>query len=208
MLEAVGILRYYFITDDDDSAFSMSEQVRIAVAAGATTVQYRNKRFGLHHYEELCTIRDVCRRAHVPLLINDNVLLAKAITADGVHVGQDDDPPRLARQILGPGALIGLSVSSEEELQTSRLQHCDYIGVGPVFATDTKPDANPACGLGGLKTIAAKAAVPVVAIGGISAENTSDCLQHGAAGVAVISAITRVENPRKAAQAIAAACGL
>ena len=208
MQEAANILRFYFITDDSALKGSMIDQVRLALSAGATVIQYRNKQFGLHFYEELRAIRDACRQANTPLLINDNVLLAKAISADGVHLGQDDDPPQLARQILGPRALIGLSISSMEELRRSHLKNCDYLGVGPVFATDTKPDANPVCGLEGLEAIVESAPIPVVAIGGISAENAGDCFQSGAAGVAVISAITRAQVPQTAAQAFAKACGL
>lgn len=208
MNEIAKQLRFYFITDDGPSTCSMLEQVRIALGAGATTIQYRNKKFGLHFYEELVAIRKACRHAEIPLLINDNVLLAKAVAADGVHLGQADDPAELARQILGPKAWVGLSVSSTAELACSRLEMCDYLGCGPVYATDTKTDADPVCHLEGLKAVVEKAPLPVVAIGGISANNANRCFDQGVAGVAVISTITRSSNPEKAARDMAAVCGI
>ena len=96
------LLRFYFITDDGTATCSPVEQVRIALTAGATLVQYRNKQFGLRCYEEARTIRTMCRQAGVPLVINDNVLLAKAVDADGVHLGQDDEDPHLARWVPQP----------------------------------------------------------------------------------------------------------
>lgn len=199
-------LRFYFITDHGAPQCSMSEQVHIALAAGATIIQYRNKQFDLQAYEELLDIRTACRKHHVPLLINDDVLLAKAVDADGVHLGQGDDTPQLARRILGPQALVGLSVSSVSEMEKSCLDGCDYLGCGPVFPTGTKPDAQPACHLNGLKQVARKALLPVVAIGGINAKNAAACLNQGASGVAVISAITRSPNPKEAARRLAAVC--
>lgn len=201
-------LRFYFITDDGPSKCSIIEQVRIALDAGATMVQYRNKSFSLQDYEELLKIQQVCHHAAVPLLINDHILLAKAIAADGVHLGQTDDSPLLARQILGPMAWLGLSVSSPGELSHTGLVACDYLGCGPVYATGTKPDAQPACQVKGLKAVIDDSPLPVVAIGGISADNAKDCFNHGAAGVAVISTITRSKHPKKAARNLAEACGI
>jgi thiamine-phosphate pyrophosphorylase len=200
------LLRFYFITDDDPQCLPALEQVRIALAAGATLVQYRCKRFELEHYAEVVAIRDLCRSHRVPLTINDHVLLAKAVEADGVHLGQKDADPRLVREILGDDAIVGLSVSTPEELARSPLEVCDYIGSGPVFGTQTKEDAKPIRHLTGLKEIVDLASLPVVAIGGITAENAAECLSQGAAGVAVISAVTRAADPAKAAAAIAAAC--
>jgi thiamine-phosphate diphosphorylase len=200
------LLRFYFITDDGPAKLTPLEQVRTAIDAGATLVQYRNKQFGLHFFQEAAAIRDLCYRKGVPLIVNDNILLAKAVNADGVHIGQDDDPPRLARSVLGPRAIVGLSVSTLEELNYSQLDGCDYLGTGPVFSTQTKKDTKPVIGLDGLKTIASQAKLPVVAIGGIQTENARSCFQQGAAGIAVISAITRADNPSQAAADLAAAC--
>lgn len=183
------------------------EQTAIALQAGATMVQYRNKAFRLESYFEAAAIRDLCRRNAVPFLVNDNTLLAKALGADGVHLGQEDDPPQTARRILGPTAIIGLSVSNLGELEASDLAGCDYIGSGPVFATATKADAGAVLGPKGLFQIVAAAPLPVVAIGGIDRHTAGSCFEQGAAGVAVISCITRSRNPRESALAFGAACG-
>ncbi len=202
------LLKFYFITDDGKADICVVEQVDIALAAGATMIQYRNKHFSLKFYDEVRTVGNACGQLHVPLVINDNILLAKAVEAAGVHVGQEDDSPQMARKILGPNALVGLSVSSMEELQSSNLDGCDYIGCGPIFVTDTKSDAKPEGGLELLRTVVKESILPVVAIGGINAANAGQCFEQGAVGVAVISAISRVRDPRSAARDLARACGL
>lgn len=201
-------LRFYFVTDDSVVGFSAPEQVRVALDAGATLIQYRNKSFSLKDFEEVETICRLCRQRRVPFVVNDDVLLARSAGADGVHVGQDDTPSRLARRIMGPEAIIGVSVSSMEELEGTDLVSCDYIGTGPTFPTGTKRDAKAVHGLFGLRDIVNRSPIPAVAIGGIDPTNALDCFAHGAAGVAVISCITRVEDPRSAAAAMAAACGV
>ncbi len=200
-------LRFYFITDQNAPALSALDQVLAALRGGAGCVQYRNKTFQLSAFEELRRIRDVCRSNGVPLVINDDVLLAKAIGADGVHLGQTDGNPREARSVLGPAALIGISVSTLEELQRTDLEPCDYVGSGPVYATGTKTDAKPVRGIQGLHEIVTRVPLPVVAIGGITAERAGDCLKAGAAGVAVISAVSRAADPHNAAVKLAKACG-
>jgi thiamine-phosphate diphosphorylase len=181
--------------------------VAAALRNGATLVQYRRKKFDVRLYDEVAAIRELCRQRKVPLVINDNILLAKAVAADGVHLGQDDDPPEAARHILGPDAIVGLSVSTLAELAASKLACCDYIGSGPVFGTQTKTDAKPRRGLDGLKAMVAMSPLPVVAIGGITADNAAQCLQQGAAGVAVISAVSRAKDPSTAAHRLAMAIG-
>ena len=202
------VLRFYFITDDAAGGMLPLAQARVAIDAGATVIQYRHKSFCLDSYEEVAAIRRLCRQRRVPFLVNDNILLAKAVDADGVHVGQDDAPPWQARQIMGAEAIIGVSISTMSELEHTDLAACDYIGMGPVFSTDTKTDAKPVQGLTGLRDIVNLSPVPVVAIGGIDSDNAADCIAHGAAGVAVISCITRAADPVRAAQTLAAACGL
>lgn len=203
-----NLLRYYFITDDGEACISVLEQVDTALSAGATMIQYRNKRFGLEDYGEADTARQACRRLGVPFIVNDNVLLAKAVEADGAHLGQEDDNPQLARKVLGPGALIGLSVSTLSELENSNLEGCDYVGCGPVFPTNTKADARPEGGLELLRSVVQQSILPVVAIGGINAANAGQCFQEGAVGVAAISTISRANDPRTAARDLARACGL
>lgn len=199
-------LRFYFITDDAVKGFGMLDQVRLAIDAGAGMVQYRRKSFALDDYAEVEAIARCCRAFRVALVVNDNVLLAKAVGADGVHVGQDDAAPQLARRVMGPHAIVGVSVSTPVELEGTDLAPCDYIGTGPTFPTGTKVDAKPAHGLAGLRFMVARSPLPVVAIGGIGPHNATDCFASGASGVAVISCITRAADPAAAAAAMAAAC--
>ena len=200
-------LRFYFITDDGASDFPPLEQVRIAILAGATIIGYRNKSFSLQSFDEVAAIRDLCKCNAVPFIINDNILLARAVEADGVHLGVDDQDPVLARHILGPQAIVGLSISNPFQLQQSDLSPWDYIGAGPVFDTQTKPDAKKTIGLVGLAAVVKASPLPVVAVGGIDHTNAEACFTRGAAGVAVIRAVTRAENPRQHALQISAACG-
>ena len=200
-------LRFYFITDDNAFDLRPLEQVKIAIKAGATIIQYRNKSFGLKSFGEIVAIRELCSKNFIPFMVNDNILLAKSVMADGVHLGQEDEDPEIARQILGSKAIIGVSVHDLKELKNSDLSCCDYIGTGPVFSTATKADAKKVRGLSNLEAVAGKSPLPVVAIGGINHTNAKSCLDHGAAGVAVISSITRAKDPVQSARQLAAACG-
>jgi thiamin-phosphate kinase len=200
-------LRFYFITDDLVADFSPLNQTHIAVQAGATIIQYRNKSFSSRFLKEVYEIRDLCKCNAIPFIVNDNILLAKAVMADGVHLGQEDEDPATARRILGDQAIIGLSVSNLSELERSDLLRCDYIGTGPVFSTQTKADAKKAIGLSGFEAVVHASPIPVLAIGGIDQHNAESCFRHGASGVAVISAITRTKNPLKNALQLSAACG-
>ncbi|MBW1847842.1 MAG: thiamine-phosphate kinase [Deltaproteobacteria bacterium] len=200
-------LRFNFITDDNAPALTPVEQVTIALKAGSTIIQYRNKSITPHFFEEIITIKNMCKTNHVPFLINDDIILAKAVQADGVHLGQSDESSDIARKILGPEAIIGISVSTLDELSKTDLSPCDYIGTGPVFPTDTKEDASSVIKLSGLKALIEKVSLPVVAIGGISEDNARSCMENGAAGVAVISAVSRSKDPLTSASGIALACG-
>ncbi len=200
-------LRFYFLTDENAPEWSPLQQAEMVIHAGASMIQYRHKSFGTHLYEEALAIRNLCKSNDVPFVVNDRILLAKAVGADGVHLGQGDEDPALARNILGPDAIVGLSVANLEELALSDLSLCDYIGTGPVYPTQTKKDAKAACGLLGLEAVVRAAPLPVVAIGGIDDTNAKDCFRHGAGGVAVISCISRAENPRRNARRLAEICG-
>lgn len=200
-------LRFYFITDDGAPGAGPLEQAKIAIAAGATVVQYRNKAFSAPDFKEAEAIARMCAIHGVKFIVNDDMILARALCADGVHLGQQDANPALARQILGPAAIVGVSAASFEELSRIHTASCDYLGTGPVFATATKADAGDAIGLGGLSEVARMSNLPVVAIGGIFPESAGACMENGADGVAVISAITRADDPAAAAARFAAACG-
>jgi len=200
-------LRFYFITDDNTPDFSPVKQTHIAIRAGATMIQYRNKSFSTRFLEEVSAIRNSCKCNGVPFIVNDNILMAKAVKADGVHLGQDDEDPGLARSILGDQAIIGTSVSNLNELENTDLSPCDYIGTGPVFPTKTKADAKKVIGLSGLDAVVQASPLPVVAIGGIDPANAKSCFTHGASGVAVISTVSRADDPLQNARRLSAACG-
>ncbi|MDA3895863.1 MAG: thiamine phosphate synthase, partial [Desulfobacteraceae bacterium] len=201
------ILRFYFITDEHALDCPPLRQVEIAIIAGASVIQYRNKSFLPKDLKELEVIRDLCRTNSVPLIINDNIILAKAVDADGVHLGQADEDVSIARNIMGSGAIIGISVSTLEELAKTDLTFADYIGTGPVFATNTKVDASPVIGLAGLQAVVESSTIPVIAIGGIDVSTVDDCFFHGAAGIAVISCITRAKDPLFEAKKLGRMCG-
>ncbi len=202
----IEALRFYFITDDNAPEWGPLDQVRSAIEGGATLIQYRNKSYDDSFLGEVIQIRDFCRQKGVGLVINDHIDLAVQVEADGVHLGQSDASPALARQQLGPAAIVGTSVSDLGELAATDLAPCDYMGTGPVFATGTKTDAKAVKGLTGFQEIVKKAPVPVVAIGGITAENARACFEHGAAGVAVISYISRAKNPLENARKLGDVC--
>ncbi|BAN22917.1 thiamine phosphate synthase [Caballeronia insecticola] len=180
---------------------------RAALEGGVTLVQLRAPEWHKRAWFELSRALLPITRAHgVPFVINDHVDVALAVGADGVHIGQRDLPADAARRLLGPDALIGLSVSNLAETEdAARLAGIvDYLGAGPVYATPTKTDASAPCGIDGLATIVAAAHLPTVAIGGIQAHNAADVMRAKPAGLAVVSAICKAANPRDAAAALRA----
>ncbi len=199
-------LRFYFITDAE-APLPILEQVGAAIAGGATMVQFRHKSFGPGLFDLARSARTLCRANDIPFIVNDDIILARALAADGVHLGQEDAAPADARRVLGEQALVGLSVSTAAELARLDTTGCDYLGTGPVFATASKENAKPVIGLDGLRAVAARSPVPVVAIGGIDQHTAAACLEAGAAGVAVISSVSRAADPRASARELAAACG-
>ncbi len=183
-------LRLYLATDPELGAGrDLCGLVEQAVAAGVTLVQLRDKRAdGQQLYELACRLHRITRRLGVPLIINDRVDVMLAAEADGVHVGPTDLPLARVRALAG-GRLVGYSVNTPEDLCVAERDGADYIGVGPVFATATKPDARDVIGLVGLRQITAATRLPAVAIGGISPANCAAVLGAGAVGVCAISAI-------------------
>jgi len=142
------------------------------------------------------------RPAGIPFIVNDRVDVALAVGADGVHVGQRDMCPADVRRLIGPDAILGLSVTSPAQLASSDLSGVDYLGVGPICATRTKKDAATPIGVAGLRAVAALTALPIVAIGGIHAGNADEIIEAGADGVAVVSAICAAPEPRTATDAL------
>ena len=167
-----------------------SALVDIWLEAGIRLIQLRAKSLTLGPVLDLANeLVDRMHEAGAALIINDRADVAKLSGADGVHVGQDDEPPATAREILGPSAIIGLSTHTPEQVAKALHEPIDYVAIGPVFATTSKDNPWPAVGLAGVE--AAVAAVggqmPVVAIGGITIDRVADVLNAGAASVAVIS---------------------
>lgn len=175
------------------------EIVRAAVAGGVSVVQLREKDASTRDFVELGRILVAeLKGGAVPLLINDRVDIALAIGADGVHLGQSDLPYAVARKLLGPAAIIGLSVESLADAEAAEHLDVAYLGLSPVFATTTKSDIKPPLGLPGIRAIRAISRHKLVAIGGIDAGNSGEILIAGADGVAVVSAICGADDPTRA----------
>jgi thiamine-phosphate pyrophosphorylase len=176
--------------------------VEAALQGGLTLVQYRDKTaedpIRLRLAEKLCHL---CHRYNALFLVNDRVDIALAVDADGVHLGQQDIPIALARQILGPSRIIGRSTTNPDEMQRALDEGADYIGVGPVYETPTKA-GKAAAGLDYVRYAAANSPVPWFAIGGIDASNLSDVVAAGATQVAVVRAIMQAQQPTQATQAL------
>jgi thiamine-phosphate pyrophosphorylase len=161
------------------------ETARIAVEAGATVVQWRLKDVPrVDVVERGRATRSLCARHGVPFVVNDDVEAALMLGADGVHLGRDDEGAETARE---RGLMLGLSAATIAEGRAAD-GRADYIGAGPVWATPSKPDADPPIGLDGLRELSDAVSTPVVAIGGVDASNAADCIRAGAVGVAVIRA--------------------
>jgi len=147
-------------------------------------------------------IQALCKRAGVTFIVNDRVDVAIASHADGVHLGQSDFPIPLARSLLGKEAIVGGSAGDMEEARKCLLEGADYIGFGPVYFTTSKEDAGPAGGLDLLKQVVKEIPLPIVAIGGITRENTPRVMQTGVHGIAVISAVCCQKDPAEATQCL------
>lgn len=175
--------------------------VRAALAGGADAVQLRDKEAGGGELYRVAleALKLMRKGGGSPLfLVNDRVDVALAAGADGVHLGQEDLPASAARRILGEGAVLGVSAGSVEEARAAEEEGADYLGVGPIFPTPSKPDAGEPLGLEGLRAIRRVVNIPLVAIGGINEENLEEVFEAGADGVAVISAVASAPDLEEA----------
>ena len=180
---------------------SVVDVVRAAIRGGATVVQLREKEATTRDMIELGrALLAVTRPAGVPLIVNDRLDVALAIEAEGLHVGMDDMPVATARRLLGPDLLLGYSPNSVAAARQGVREGADYLGIGDVYGTGSKPDAGEPVGLEGLAAAARAVSIPVVAIGGVTVDNTLAAIRAGAAGVAVISAVMGVSDPGAAAR--------
>ncbi|SCB44262.1 thiamine phosphate synthase [Rhizobium lusitanum] len=186
--------------------FGMVETARAAVAGGATIVQLRDKHASTAAMIDTgLSLKRALAGSNARLIVNDDVEAAIAIGADGLHIGQEDLDAETARRMIGPEMILGLSVETEALASAVDAEIVDYVGVGPVFATPTKPDHKQPIGFDGLARIVRLCPVPVVAIGGLKAEHTADVLSAGADGLAVVSAICGKADPTAATALIAEA---
>lgn len=176
--------------------------MRLAIEGGADVIQLRDK---LASDEALASMAKdllaVTRPLGIPLIINDRAEVAKKVSADGVHLGQEDGSLAAARELLGEEALIGRSTHSPEQALAAQAEGFDYIGIGPVFGTPTKPDYTPV-GLDLVRFAANNIRIPFVAIGGINEANVSAVCEAGAKAVAVVRAVVGSADPRSSAEKI------
>jgi thiamine-phosphate pyrophosphorylase len=202
---AIDLSLYLVIGPDTTMGRPLSEVVLAAIDGGVTVVQLRQKRGTTRAFvEEARALMALLRPLGVPLIVNDRVDVALAASADGVHVGQDDMCPADVRRLVGPSSIVGLSVTNLAEAHAVDATLVDYVGIGPVFATPTKPDAAPPLGLVGAAELCRALRVPAVAIGGIDCDNVGHVRAVGVQGVAVVSAIGSAAHPGEAAALLAA----
>jgi thiamine-phosphate pyrophosphorylase len=206
--ERLAAARLYLVCDANPGGRALPEVIRPAIAGGVDVVQLRDKELG---DEELVAVanaaRALCERLGALLIVNDRPLVARESGADGLHVGQDDMPVAEARAIVGPDLLIGLSTHAPAEIDAAEPTAADgtplvdYIGVGPVHKTPTKP-GRAAVGTELVAYAAQHAKVPFFAIGGLNASNLGEVLQAGATRAVVLRAIAEAGEPKRAAHAL------
>ncbi|MDX6401798.1 MAG: thiamine-phosphate pyrophosphorylase [Gaiellaceae bacterium] len=198
------ILRLVAITDDaEDRRATLVDRVAAAVRGGATSVQVRLKSAPPREVVEIT--REIMSRTSVPVIVNDRADIALAAGAAGVHVGEADLPVSAIRRFAPADFIIGASLGSDTELANAK--DADYVGIGPVFGSDSKNDAGRAIGVDGFERLAGLVEVPAVAVGGITADRALQITMHGAIGVALINAIFKADDPERAAREIADAIG-
>jgi thiamine-phosphate pyrophosphorylase len=197
----------YLVTDRELAGTRpLADIVGAAVAGGVTVVQLRDKTASTREMIELArTLVAITRPAGVPLIVNDRLDVALAVEADGVHVGQDDMPAPIARRLIGPDKILGVTAATPQEARQAVMDGADYLGCNAVFWTPTKTDTGQPVEVEGFRSLVQAVPVPVVAIGGIKLNNAGDLIRAGAAGVAVVSAIVAAGDPHSAARALRAA---
>lgn len=181
------------------------EVLTSAAEAGASLFQYRNKTASMQEaYVEALALRQVAAKAGVLFIINDRCDLALAVDADGVHLGQGDLPLDLARNVLGPDKLIGISTHNPDQVREATAGKPDYLGFGPIFKPSSKQDHDPVVGLEGLRAMRSLTSLPVFAIGGIQIDQAGEVMRAGAHGVAIITAILKAPDISHAVKAFLA----
>lgn len=194
-------LSLYLVTDRSLSlGRSLESVVFDAAEGGVTMVQLREKDCStLEFYQQAMLLKECLQPYHIPLIINDRLDIALACDAEGLHIGQSDIPYDIARKLLGKDKIIGLSVECLQDAVDANELDVDYIGISPVFGTQTKTDTAPALGLEGIREIVKISRHPAVGIGGINQTNAADIIEAGADGISVVSAIMSATDPKQAA---------
>ncbi|NOS78832.1 MAG: thiamine phosphate synthase [Nitrospira sp.] len=178
---------------------SLGEALTQSARAGVRIVQYRNKTASMKKaYAEALPLRKLAAELGALFIVNDRCDLAMAVDADGVHLGQGDLPLDLARKVMGPDKLIGISTHNSDQVREASAGKPDYLGFGPIFKPGSKQDHDPVVGIEGLRAIRTLTSLPVFAIGGITVENVGEVMKAGANGVAVISAILKAPDIKQA----------
>ena len=199
------ILRLVAITDDAEAQRpTLVDRVAAAVRGGATSVQVRLKHATPREVVEIA--KAIVARVPVPVIVNDRADIALAAGAAGVHVGEADLPVTAIRRFVPADFIIGASLGGDAELANAK--EADYVGIGPLFTTDSKGDAGKEIGIEGFRKLAALSGRPAIAVGGLSAERAAQVMAAGGAGVAVINAIFSSDDPERAARSIADAIGM
>ena len=203
MTRASSIYRLCLVTDRGLArGRPLAEVAAAAVRGGVTMVQLREKAATTRTFiEEARALKALLRGCGVPLIVNDRVDVALAVDADGVHVGQSDMPVETVRALIGPGKLIGLSITDEEAIARPDARAADYLGIGPIHPQQTKSDASVPLGIGGFGRLRRLSTKPVLAIGGVKPADAALLREEGADGFAVVSAIMAAEDPEAAARA-------
>lgn len=184
---------YYFITDSLLSRAGNTSDIKNALKAEVSVVQYREKhKSSKEMYEEALKLRKLC--SNIIFLVNDRVDIALSVNADGIHLGSDDLPYAIARKLLGKKRIIGLTVHTLKQAREAQESGADYIGVSPVFSTNTKPDAGIPVGTGLIRQIKTSVSLPVIAIGGINLANAKEVIRSGADGLCAISCVVGAED--------------
>ena len=174
---------------------SVDEQARALLGAGVKILQYREKhaKAGVM-FEECRLLSRLCREAGACFIVNDHIDIALLVDADGVHIGQDDLPISDVRRLVGPDKIIGLSTHNPDQCKAAVRDGADYIGVGPIFATQTKEDVCEPVGLGYLEWVAKNCPIPFVAIGGIKEHNVGELVKRGATCCALVSELVGADD--------------
>ncbi|KAB0465469.1 thiamine phosphate synthase [Vibrio kanaloae] len=193
--------KLYLVTDDQQDLATLKFVVERAVSGGVTMVQVREKHGDVRAFiERAKAVKSVLAGTGVPLIINDRVDVALAVDADGLHLGQSDMPAVLARQLIGPNKILGLSIETDKQLQEADSLPIDYIGLSALFATPTKTNLKKHWGYEGIQMALDSTKLPIVGVGGINESNIPQLTETGIHGLALVSAICHAEDPKAATE--------